>query len=215
MALQRPLYRSRAAVAALDRLLFSAPAGRCKVENRQSLPRRVAELTGQDGGDRTLQRELQSRPLHNNAVSPSTSPACGALSKPTSSSDSFGFDGGFVMRLIRSVSVTSSARSPLGCRVFGSGLQPLTTTATTSPHGEVPPLKVSIESLKDTSIDETEGESSGGGPVPSGEEHADNEDEPVIPPEQLAVRRQEIGGPTGPEPTRYGDWERGGRCSDF
>jgi len=26
---------------------------------------------------------------------------------------------------------------------------------------------------------------------------------------------QEIGGPQGPEPTRYGDWERGGRCVDF
>lgn len=25
----------------------------------------------------------------------------------------------------------------------------------------------------------------------------------------------EYGGPKGPEPTRYGDWERGGRCSDF
>ena len=25
----------------------------------------------------------------------------------------------------------------------------------------------------------------------------------------------ERGGPTGPEPTRYGDWERKGRCSDF
>jgi hypothetical protein len=26
----------------------------------------------------------------------------------------------------------------------------------------------------------------------------------------------EIGGPAGPlEPTRYGDWERGGRASDF
>ncbi|XP_021360503.1 succinate dehydrogenase assembly factor 4, mitochondrial-like [Mizuhopecten yessoensis] len=25
----------------------------------------------------------------------------------------------------------------------------------------------------------------------------------------------EIGGPRGPEPTRYGDWERKGRCSDF
>lgn len=24
-----------------------------------------------------------------------------------------------------------------------------------------------------------------------------------------------IGGPKGPEPTRYGDWERKGRCSDF
>lgn len=26
---------------------------------------------------------------------------------------------------------------------------------------------------------------------------------------------QEIGGPSGPEPTRYGDWERRGRCIDF
>jgi hypothetical protein len=33
------------------------------------------------------------------------------------------------------------------------------------------------------------------------------------PPVQPAV--PEIGGPKGPEPTRYGDWEKGGRCSDF
>tara|TARA_B110000196_G_scaffold81125_1_gene69862 strand:+ start:48 stop:221 length:174 start_codon:yes stop_codon:yes gene_type:complete len=25
----------------------------------------------------------------------------------------------------------------------------------------------------------------------------------------------EIGGPVGPEPTRFGDWEKNGRCSDF
>tara|TARA_R110002072_G_scaffold14582_9_gene60250 strand:- start:64659 stop:64829 length:171 start_codon:yes stop_codon:yes gene_type:complete len=25
----------------------------------------------------------------------------------------------------------------------------------------------------------------------------------------------EIGGPKGPEPTRYGDWEKKGRCIDF
>lgn len=25
----------------------------------------------------------------------------------------------------------------------------------------------------------------------------------------------EIGGPQGPEPTRFGDWEFKGRCSDF
>ena len=28
-------------------------------------------------------------------------------------------------------------------------------------------------------------------------------------------RPKEVGGPKGPEPTRYGDWERNGRCSDF
>ena len=26
---------------------------------------------------------------------------------------------------------------------------------------------------------------------------------------------KEIGGPQGPEPTRYGDWEKSGRCIDF
>ena len=25
----------------------------------------------------------------------------------------------------------------------------------------------------------------------------------------------ETGGQQGPEPTRYGDWEKGGRCTDF
>ena len=25
----------------------------------------------------------------------------------------------------------------------------------------------------------------------------------------------EYGGPKGPEPTRYGDWEQAGRCTDF
>ena len=36
-------------------------------------------------------------------------------------------------------------------------------------------------------------------------------------PEPLPRRpaAKEIGGPKGPEPTRYGDWEVNGRCSDF
>jgi hypothetical protein len=25
----------------------------------------------------------------------------------------------------------------------------------------------------------------------------------------------ELGGQKGPEPTRFGDWEKGGRCTDF
>lgn len=28
-------------------------------------------------------------------------------------------------------------------------------------------------------------------------------------------RPKEYGGPKGPEPTRYGDWEKAGRCIDF
>jgi hypothetical protein len=30
-----------------------------------------------------------------------------------------------------------------------------------------------------------------------------------------AAKPKEIGGPAGPEPTRYGDWERKGIASDF
>jgi len=26
---------------------------------------------------------------------------------------------------------------------------------------------------------------------------------------------REVGGQKGPEPTRYGDWEKNGRCTDF
>ena len=30
-----------------------------------------------------------------------------------------------------------------------------------------------------------------------------------------APKPVEIGGPKGPEPTRFGDWEKAGRCTDF
>jgi len=30
-----------------------------------------------------------------------------------------------------------------------------------------------------------------------------------------AGRCREVGGPAGPEPTRFGDWEKNGRCIDF
>lgn len=42
--------------------------------------------------------------------------------------------------------------------------------------------------------------------------------QPQTKPEDSAAdpkRPREIGGPKGPEPTRYGDWEIGGRCIDF
>jgi hypothetical protein len=32
---------------------------------------------------------------------------------------------------------------------------------------------------------------------------------------ERAATPTEIGGPQGPEPTRFGDWERKGRCIDF
>jgi hypothetical protein len=33
--------------------------------------------------------------------------------------------------------------------------------------------------------------------------------------DQKPADKKEIGGPKGPEPTRYGDWEKGGKCVDF
>ena len=38
---------------------------------------------------------------------------------------------------------------------------------------------------------------------------------PAKPVADKAPLPPEFGGPTGPEPTRYGDWERNGRVSDF
>lgn len=32
---------------------------------------------------------------------------------------------------------------------------------------------------------------------------------------KLSAEAKEIGGPGGPEPTRFGDWEKNGRCIDF
>ena len=52
----------------------------------------------------------------------------------------------------------------------------------------------------------------------------DTKNKTVVPePEARATRPQpsklplpkEINGPKGPEPTRYGDWEKNGRCIDF
>jgi hypothetical protein len=38
----------------------------------------------------------------------------------------------------------------------------------------------------------------------------------IVPGNGTSVEQQlETGGPSGPEPTRYGDWERKGRCIDF
>jgi hypothetical protein len=37
----------------------------------------------------------------------------------------------------------------------------------------------------------------------------------ATPADGKTTRPKEIGGPKGPEPTRYGDWEQNGRCTDF
>lgn len=52
--------------------------------------------------------------------------------------------------------------------------------------------------------DETRANEANGGETNSDEAKANDE-----------AKADEIGGPRGPEPTRYGDWERKGRCIDF
>ena len=44
-----------------------------------------------------------------------------------------------------------------------------------------------------------------------------NQDQDKTTPASIPAEQKpgEINGPKGPEPTRYGDWEVGGRCSDF
>ncbi len=49
-------------------------------------------------------------------------------------------------------------------------------------------------------------------PVPADEAARVSPADSGIVPERLPV---EIGGREGPEPTRYGDWEKNGRCIDF
>jgi hypothetical protein len=40
-------------------------------------------------------------------------------------------------------------------------------------------------------------------------------DQAALPVPDAAAMPHEVNGPKGPEPTRYGDWEQKGRCTDF
>jgi hypothetical protein len=48
----------------------------------------------------------------------------------------------------------------------------------------------------------------------SREQPASGDNRADVPPQPAPLPR-EIGGPEGPEPTRFGDWEKNGRCVDF
>ena len=58
------------------------------------------------------------------------------------------------------------------------------------------------------------------GMMKDSEKKPDNKPADLLPKDQqaqppLTEKKAERGGPKGPEPTRYGDWESGGRCTDF
>ena len=52
-------------------------------------------------------------------------------------------------------------------------------------------------------------------PSPEPAEAAVPNAEPASQPVSKPEPAVEIGGRDGPEPTRYGDWEKNGRCIDF
>ena len=47
--------------------------------------------------------------------------------------------------------------------------------------------------------------------IPEIQEKAEKTQKPALP----VDAKKEQGGPKGLEPTRYGDWEKNGRCIDF
>ena len=50
----------------------------------------------------------------------------------------------------------------------------------------------------------------------SNEQESKQEDDSAqTPPPPDTEEPREIGGREGPDPTRYGDWEKNGRCIDF
>ncbi|MBX9605862.1 MAG: DUF1674 domain-containing protein [Gammaproteobacteria bacterium] len=52
-------------------------------------------------------------------------------------------------------------------------------------------------------------------PVAPPDAVGDGKGEDAQTPRPEPAKEREIGGPSGLEPTRYGDWERKGRCIDF
>ena len=60
--------------------------------------------------------------------------------------------------------------------------------------------------------DKTSGDTGADGKA--GDNAADAAKDAITRPDGSDMPR-EINGPKGPEPTRYGDWEQKGRCSDF
>ena len=54
--------------------------------------------------------------------------------------------------------------------------------------------------------------------APNAADHLARHDAERTPPESIPHDPKlppEVGGPKGPEPTRFGDWEQKGRCTDF
>ncbi|XP_010049226.2 succinate dehydrogenase assembly factor 4, mitochondrial [Eucalyptus grandis] len=98
------------------------------------------------------------------------------------------------------------ARSVAGsaaARLFGSSTEQPPRGGGNNPSGRGQPREDAAKGIRQQQEEEE--------PRGEGEEEEEEEDDDGY----MNRKTGEIGGPRGPEPTRYGDWERNGRCSDF
>ena len=72
-----------------------------------------------------------------------------------------------------------------------------------------------MDNQAETDSDETAKRASNTTPPGAAEESQEPSTVTDEPDPEKNSRPVEIGGPSGLEPTRYGDWERKGRCVDF
>lgn len=107
----------------------------------------------------------------------------------------------------RSLTITASRSSHLvSCRFYAKDSSSSSSQGTTTKSDKSEALAKKLRSK--TPIGKLEELDEG--------RHPFQEKEPLKPhPGGVNPSTGEIGGPAGPEPTRYGDWERKGRVSDF
>jgi len=77
------------------------------------------------------------------------------------------------------------------------------------PKTPLAPLGALLDRRRSTGRAPHAADAASGGP-----DRRDDNPAATTPPIQPA-RPKEIGGPAGPEPTRFGDWEQKGRATDF
>ncbi|MEX0373783.1 DUF1674 domain-containing protein [Spiribacter pallidus] len=75
------------------------------------------------------------------------------------------------------------------------------------------------EKRNDTRAPDEKGQAPGAGATASSDEgagdHRDEHPSAGVDWQKPETWPREVGGNGGPEPTRYGDWESNGRCTDF
>ncbi|OMJ13923.1 Succinate dehydrogenase assembly factor 4, mitochondrial [Smittium culicis] len=127
-----------------------------------------------------------------------------------------------IIKTIRS----SSVSKPLGLRLSNKAMH------STLPFEKQQPIRLGDKKLQkniDSKLEQSEASKQGddailfGNSVDTGSKKASGKEEKIGRIEyeyepfegNVNPETKEVGGPRGPEPTRYGDWERKGRVSDF